>query len=334
MAITFTNIPQNGASFQKPLIYEFESDSELVQANIRILNGDGEEIGHKTINGVTTSGKIDIAPYVKRAATYNTPQSVSKCSLTDIGGSLDVQVEIEGTLSEVRRFIAAQIDLSKSIVFLTNQMLNRTMDAAEFDTLCLVNTTTTQLSIVIELCDDTYSCMVYKAFNSSEQFRQLAICISPQEFPDNLVKIAKYVIIKMRLGNTLLDLIEYEIRPNLSTARRIGWINEFGAPEYYTFPLRKSLLVESTRKHIESIWGREAAALESDNELKMISAYEPQKQLKALAKILSSPKVWLQQSEGQQAVCLTTERALLTPGAGMGFIEIDLRAAEKGGRLW
>lgn len=334
MAITFTNIPENGASFQKPLIYEFESDTELEQVEIRILDGEGEEIGRKTINGTITSGKIDIAPYVKHAVTYNIPQDITKCCVIDIGGSIDVQVEVEGTLSEERRFIAAQIDASQSIVFLTDQGLKRTIDADEFDMLCFVNTTTTPLTIAIELCDDVYGCMMYRSFIPAEQYRQMAICATPREFPKEMLEIAKYLIIKMRHGNTYLDSMEHEIHPNLSTARRIGWINEQGAPEYYTFPLRKSLLVESTRKHIESIWGREAAALESDNELKMISAYEPQKQLKALAKILSAPKVWLQQSDRQQAVSLMTDRALLTPGAGLGFIEIDLRAAEKGVKLW
>ena len=66
----------------------------------------------------------------------------------------------------------------------------------------------------------------------------------------------------------------------------------------------------------------------------MISAYEPQKQLQALAKIVYSPKVWLQQGSGQQIVSLMTDRVLLTPGRGLGFVELDLRAAEKGVKLW
>ncbi len=334
MAIRFTNIPQNGASFQEPLIYEFESDAELEQADIVITDESGVEIGHKVINGTFTSGKIDIAPYVRQAVTYHPPQSVTQCETIDIGGSMRVKVEVNGTPSEERAFIAAQIDLSQPLTFLSNQSIKRTLAAEEFDMFSFVNTTSTPLTTTIEICDDKYGCIMYRSFNIAEQYRQMAICITTQDFPANILEIAKYMLIKMRHGNKYLDLVEYEIRPNLSTARRIGWINENGAPELYTFPLRKSLLVESTRKHIEKVWGREAAALESDNELKMISAYEPQQQLQALAKILSSPKVWLQSNNGQQAVNLMTDRVLLTPGTGLGFIEIDLRAAEKGVKLW
>lgn len=334
MAITFTNIPQNGASFNKALIYEFESDTDLEQVEIKIMDDTGAVIGDKIISGTITSGRIDIAPYVKRAATYNIPQSVAQCGLIDLGGSVKVIVEVEGTTSEQRSFLSADVEMGEEVIFLTDQMIKRVIAPDEFDVVGVINPTTTPLDIIIEICDDVYGCIMSRSLTISGQYRQYGICLTPQEFPTEILGFATYLLIKLRHGNRYLDVIEYEIRDNFSTAKRIGWINEHGAPEFYTFPLRKSLLVESTRKHMESLWGREAAALESDNELKMISAYEPQQQLQALAKILSSPKVWLQNSEGTQAVSLTTERALLTPGTGLGFIELDLRAAERGVKLW
>lgn len=334
MAIGFTNIPQNGASYQKPLIYEFLSSDEIEQVEIRILTNNGEEIARKVIHGTMTKGKIDIAPYVRRAVKHNIPQSVTNCNVIDIGGSITISVQIEDALSEERVFMAASVDLTQPITLLTNQNTKRTFTIDEFDMIGFVNTTTKPIDIMIELCDDTYGCMMYRTFSSAEPFRPKAICVTAQEFSKELLAIAKYMLVKMQHDGNRFDFIEYDIRNNLSTARRIGWLNEYGAPELYTFPLRKSLLIEATRKHMESIWGREAAELESDNELKMISAYEPQKQLQELAKIVTSPKVWLQQNNGQQAVSLMTDRVLLTPGTGLGFVELDLRAAEKGVKLW
>jgi hypothetical protein len=83
-----------------------------------------------------------------------------------------------------------------------------------------------------------------------------------------------------------------------------------------------------------SIWGREAAAVESRSELKLLSAYEPEKQLKALAEILSSPRVWLVEGGDIQGVELTTDRVMLSPSEQMGIIEVDIRAAEEGVLLW
>ena len=85
---------------------------------------------------------------------------------------------------------------------------------------------------------------------------------------------------------------------------------------------------------MESVWGREAAALEGDNELKLISAYEPQAQITALAGILSAQRLWLVEGGVPQKVNLLTDRVLSSPGGEMGMIEVDIRAAEEGVKLW
>jgi hypothetical protein len=85
---------------------------------------------------------------------------------------------------------------------------------------------------------------------------------------------------------------------------------------------------------MESIWGKEAAALERQNELKLISAYEPQEQIEALSAILSSPRVWLVKGNELQPTELTTERILTAPCDKMGIIEVDIRAAREGELLW
>jgi hypothetical protein len=51
-------------------------------------------------------------------------------------------------------------------------------------------------------------------------------------------------------------------------------------------------------------------------------------------KILSSPKIWLIRNGQPTAVELYTDRVLSAPCEGMGFVELDLRAAEKGEKLW
>ena len=127
--------------------------------------------------------------------------------------------------------------------------------------------------------------------------------------------------------------IDYQLRENLVGARRLAWLNRHHAPELYTFPLRKSVLVESTRKYMESQWGREAAALEQRGELKLLSAYEPRAQIEAISEILHSPRVWLVKGNNMQHLSLHTDRVLSAPCGEMGIVEVDVRAAREGEEL-
>ena len=71
-----------------------------------------------------------------------------------------------------------------------------------------------------------------------------------------------------------------------------------------------------------------------ENELKLISAYEPQMQIEALSSILSTPKAWLVKGCELQRVEITTERVMPAKCGQMGIIEVDIRAAEEGVKLW
>lgn len=330
MNVTFTQIPQNGASYLKPAIYEFEFDSENEDTLIRILSTEGEELGRKILHGSHTSGRTDIAPYLRQSIIHEMPSAGVEAMIIDTNCHREVVVEVGGVESEPRTFIAAEIDPTQHATLLTTQIDYRTMAYDEFDTIGFVNVDANPLEVVITAYDKASQLLTTKYLYTNVMMRQLALLIIPKEFGSKVKRITVGVIAK----GSSVRTIEYEIRNNLTTAERICWINEYHATECYTFPLRKSLLVEATRKRMESIWGREAAALESDNELKIISAYEPQKQTKALMKILSSPKIWLIRDEQPMAVELYTDRALSTPCEGMGFVELDLRAAEKGERLW
>ena len=111
------------------------------------------------------------------------------------------------------------------------------------------------------------------------------------------------------------------------------WHNASRSPELYTFPMRKSVLVESVRRHVESVWGREAAAIEHDGELKLLSAYEPQAQLRALAGVLSAERVWLVEGCMPSRVELRAERVLTIPCDQMGMVEVDICATKEGAVL-
>ena len=59
-----------------------------------------------------------------------------------------------------------------------------------------------------------------------------------------------------------------------------------------------------------------------------------EKQIKAIAEILSSPRLWLIEGNTVQGVRLTTDRVMVAPNNGMSIVEVDIRAAEEGVQLW
>jgi hypothetical protein len=79
--------------------------------------------------------------------------------------------------------------------------------------------------------------------------------------------------------------------------------------------------------------GREAAAIERNGELKVLSAYEPQVQLEALGRIIHSERVWLVEGCVPSRVELRAERVINLPCDEMGMVEVDICAAEEGARL-
>jgi hypothetical protein len=139
--------------------------------------------------------------------------------------------------------------------------------------------------------------------------------------------------VKILVDGEVATTINYDIKPNLEGARRIAWLNGDNSPEIYTFPLRKSILVEATRRRIATIWGSEAAEVEHHNELKLLSAYEPEKQIRALQEIVASHRVWLLKGSRVQEIDLKTERILHAINEGMGIVELDISSAREGDEL-
>lgn len=313
------------------MVYEFDCGTEgeeLEVVEVNILHSDGEVIARKNLYGVKSVTAVDIAPYLRQKMVPTVVSAPDSAGVVDAPYNIDVRVEVLGVESESRHFVAAKIEGDEPVVLLGEQIKHRTMTYDEFDTIGLVKKSDCLLEVVIDAFDKS-SPIGYLNFEV-EELGQKVVYVNPREFDATL----RSMVVTILCDGEPVETIEYEVRKNLSTAERIGWLNGHLAPEFYTFPLRKSLLIEATRRRMASIWGKEAAAVEQHNELKLISAYEPEAQIKALANILSSPKVWLQRGGEAEAVELATQRALVAPSEGVGFIELDLQAAKRGVLLW
>ena len=322
----FTSVPEAYSSFRDSLIYAFETESEARDVEAKIINADtGEVIGRKKLYGVT-AGEIDIAPYLRRAVRPTLPEQVSECGEVECSSQVRVKVVIDGVESAARRFIAARVDLTKPYQSLMTQISQRTMACDEFDIISWFAHPEIVVEVVVEGFGKGHETLTITPGGVGQQ----TVAVTALDFID----IPDTMRVTVMVDGVATTVVEYQIKPNLHGARRVAWLNEQLTPELYTFPLRKSVLVKAARKSMETIWGREAAALECENELKLISAYEPQAQIEALAGILSAERVWLVEGGIPQRVDLVTDRVLIASGSEMSVVEVDIRAAKEGVRLW
>ena len=322
----FTSIPEAYSSFREPLLYAFDTESsEARDVELKIINkADNAVIGRKRLYGVT-AGEVDIAPYLRSVAVTTLPDTITECGVVETASQIKVIVEADGANSAVRNFVAAQVDLDKIYTPLMAQHLHRTMARDEFDLISFFSLPDVVVEVVVEFFGKGTD--VVSITPPSGGQRVVAVTDRGREGVDNIRATVK-------VDGVATTVVEYELKPNLKGSRRLAWLNDNLSPELYTFPLRKSVLIEAARKSMESIWGREAGAAERENELKLLSAYEPQAQIEALSSIISSPRAWLVRGCELQRVAITTDRVMPATCGKMGIVEVDIRAAREGEVLW
>lgn len=321
----FTSIPDNFSSIQQSLIYELSTQGEpLEELTVEIYNAEDDSLlGVKHLFSVAEAS-VDVAPILREKIQPQLPTSSSSTSLVEYNADVTIYLRVGDTLSPRRQFVYAQADTSQPLTLLSTQIEQRMMAPDECDWIAVLLTQSTGCAVVVQsFGKDSYTRRIELAQTGQRLFSLSAAATGD----------CNQIELSFVYYNTVVKRFCYEVKRNLKGARRIGWINHQAAPELYTFPMRKSILLKSTRKHLATLWGREAGAVESDGELKIISAYEPQAQLDALAEIISSRQVWLMKGCVRQNVDLLTERILRTPSEKLGFIELDIRAAREGEEL-
>lgn len=321
----FLTIPDDYSSFMATLSYTLTTDSSVPRdVEIEIVSQNGNQVLATTTLRQMTTATIDIAPMLREKITYSPPSEVTAVEIIKAYPHQKIYLRAEGVSSPTRTIIAAQVDSTQPLTPLATQHTIRSIAHDECDMIGLVVTDTANSAIMINYYGKDSGSKIL----TSSITGQLILVVHPASLGD-----CDSIEVELRDPSGVLSLIKYDVRRNLKGARRIGWLNRHHAPEIYTFPMRKNILIEATRQHLESIYGRGAGEVERDGELKLISAYEPQSQLHALAEMVHSPQVWLMKGCQRQEVDLMTDRVLLTPAERLGFVEIDIRAAQEGEEL-
>ena len=318
----FTSLPTPFASIGEPLLYTL-ADLRGASVDVRILIADEQLLGTKRLVGATTC-TLDIAPYLRNAATIKPPSPDTPTGFVALDDRwLDIVVEVDDGECILRSdprsfFVACQPITTPSLC--TALPRERLLAPSECDLLTLRMTEPTIVVTEIRPDGTTYE-------------HRFTVHIAPlcgfwvraDDFPE-----AERLVVALGQSGS----VAYSLLPHPEGAVRLAWRSESGALEHYTFPRKKHhrVAVQKQRGYGEA--GYRTLTSEVKERMTLESAYESETMLRALAEVLYAEQVWRSRPTGYEAVDVLTEQAETSHHGALGTLEIEIRNTLKNKSLW
>jgi hypothetical protein len=86
----------------------------------------------------------------------------------------------------------------------------------------------------------------------------------------------------------------------------MAWLSDEGTIERYTFPISSRSFRSVSKRTTLMLKGEITSQCNAKQSITVCSRYEPTATINALAQIVHSPKVWVEQANGRRSVEVTT----------------------------
>lgn len=318
----FTSIPKDFTPIADGVCFTFEVDDEG-DFEVQIIDDDTSEIiGIQRLYGVM-GGTIDISHHI----CSNTPLRPTPhiCSSLAPAITRRYRIEIGGTVSPsvVLSDNRHQPTLPSIATTMGHQ---RRIGHSYSDTLrifCPFGST-----ICASICSDM-----------GEQL-DLELCaetgvadlvVTPLDFDDR----TKSLEVAVTIDGTPLPLTTYTIDPFFPDETRLAWLSSIGSLEHYTFnfmdrrwlqldkPTTRNAALEPTATHT-SVECRQT----------LLSNLEPQAKMEALAEIIASPRVWVDDGKVYRAVEVLDPKRSSSHFGEPTCMLFDIATRKREGCLW
>ena len=103
-----------------------------------------------------------------------------------------------------------------------------------------------------------------------------------------------------------LGSLHYTLRPRYNSSVRVAWLSHKGSTERYTFPVTSKVQCASQRGVVEKLDKQQVASISSVCDITLVSRYESHDTIQALAEIICSPKVWMEEGGVWSEVVVTS----------------------------
>ena len=312
-------MPQNGASWANPLLYEVEFDQPREQVTVEIY----EQITAQTIGQLSLynvkSAEIDIAPYIRSANAKVDILAPGSSAIKQSQDAYRVMLIVDGQRSDQRLFWRGDIS-GLSLKFMNIPLQNDTIAVGETIRLSCYATDTVEVIAYRELAGTT----------SRYGARTLGIP-SDVAIKVNDALEGETIVVSVTLNMKQSMVYRYRVVKRDSTAVRLAWVNSAGGIEAYTFAqsIKRRVSVKAEDIEADGGWYRRIASARIVRGLVMAGA--TQSEVNRVLDMLLSPKVYRCDETESVAVQLLTDTILYDAHGKLHRLELDIEEVWKGG---
>ena len=316
----FKTIPQNGASWQKPLLYNLDFEQREKQIIVEIYDLlSSEQIGRIMLYNLT-SAEIDIAPYI-RSRKLNELLAKQESVIAPSQDACRVVLRVNGEESEPRLIFRSEISgLSPQVLSETSK--NGTIAVGETIRLTILAHSEINL-FVTQPSDGGFS-----------QFKYATDGVPCEVVvPIKIAKPGDNVELRVVCDDESIVECKYRVVERDSSAVRLTWVNAKGGMESYTFPqsVKRSLVVKSEDLEGECGWYRRVTGSTVVRRVLLLGA--TQSEVDSMVDILLSPMVVRCDNGREMAVQLLTDTITYDDHGRVRRLEFDIKEEWKGGVL-
>ena len=316
----FKTIPQNGASWQKPLLYNLEFGQRESQIDVEIYDELTSEILGRILLYNTASAEIDIAPYI-RTRMVGVPIVEQRSPIAKSRDACRVVLRANGEESEPRLLFRSDISYLSPQV-LTNKSERDTIAVGEQIRLTILAGREVKVSLSRGLNE------VSKSYSYLTDGLPCEVVL-----PINDASLGEEIMVQVVCDNELVGVYSYRVVERDSSAVRLAWVNSRGGMECRTFPqsVRRSLVVKAEDVESECGWYRRVVS--STVVRRVMMPWAMQSEVDAILDILLSPMVVRCDNGEDIAVQLLTDSVTYDDCGRVRRLEFDIKEEWKGGVL-
>lgn len=281
--MNFVSIPQNGSSWQEPLIYSIASeDGSATDVVVDIFDlRTKQTVATKRLYGVSVAD-IDIAPYLRQASQMTIDASNSG-AIIDTKLSKYIRLIVNGVPSESRIFLPSGFDTSKM------QMLSSVEDSQKLEVggtilfTLFAPTAVTVVATCITPVDRREYQVQWSGINGI-----VDVVLPTSQFPISTM----LVNVDIYSGSTLFKCLTYSIVRQENTTRRLYWRKEDGGVDSYNFPHWVRLAASVSVEQFETTTASCSKLRSAKRSYRLCSAFESHDEIERITEIIRAPYIY------------------------------------------
>lgn len=122
--------------------------------------------------------------------------------------------------------------------------------------------------------------------------------------PDDFNRDVRSIEVEVSQNGFPLASLRYTLHTGHKGSCRLAWISEEGSIERYTFPVVTKRVCKADKLHIGVGENRRVVRSSTEEEISLVSQYEPSATIESLARIISATKVWIEHPLGNREVAV------------------------------